>query len=58
MQECASELIIFVTMAAKERCKTNTIRSDDIVETMESLGFDQYVPEVKTCLKRSRETKK
>ena len=57
MQECASELINFVTMAAKERCTSpsaRTIRGEDIVETLKSLGLDPYVPATQAHLRKHR----
>lgn len=58
VQECVSEFISFITSEANDRClqeKRKTVSADDLLEAMESLGFDNYVEPLRTFLRRFRE---
>ena len=46
VQECVSEFISFITSEACDKCNTEnrkTINGDDIVFSLEALGFDNYL---------------
>ncbi|KAK2984217.1 hypothetical protein RJ640_013446 [Escallonia rubra] len=58
IQECASEYISFITAEANERCWTEhrkTITSDDLIQALAKLGFDDQVVALKSYLQRYRE---
>lgn len=57
MQECVSEFISFLTSEAAERCnieKRKTINGEDILYSMQSMGFDNYVNVLKIYLAKLR----
>eukprot|EP00792_Barthelona_sp_PAP020_P004359 TRINITY_DN2074_c0_g1_i1.p1 TRINITY_DN2074_c0_g1~~TRINITY_DN2074_c0_g1_i1.p1 ORF type:complete len:202 (+),score=43.49 TRINITY_DN2074_c0_g1_i1:32-637(+) len=60
VQECASEYVCFITSEASDRCideKRKTITSDDVVFSMNALGFLRYVRLLKIfaiCLKTGK----
>ena len=54
-QECVSEFISFVTCEAVERCKAEkrkTISGEDIIKSLNSLGFDMYAEILTVYLKK------
>ncbi|TMW87014.1 hypothetical protein EJD97_020554 [Solanum chilense] len=58
IQECVSEFIGFVTGEANDRCKLEkrkTITAEDLLWSMNSLGFDDYVEPLTLYLQRYRE---
>nr|WLQ69708.1 NFY protein [Zingiber officinale] len=58
MQECVSEFISFITSEACERCMTlkkKTINGDDVLWSMATLGFEDYVPPLKLYLGKYRQ---
>mmetsp|Transcript_2510 Transcript_2510/g.6450 ORF Transcript_2510/g.6450 Transcript_2510/m.6450 type:complete len:144 (+) Transcript_2510:100-531(+) len=58
VQECVSEFICFITSEASDKCqhdKRKTINGGDLLWSMESLGFDQYVEPLKRYLAKYRE---
>lgn len=60
-QECVSEFISFITSEASDRCnveKRKTINGEDILFSLSNLGFDHYVPILKTYLEKYRESQK
>lgn len=59
VQEYATEFVAYVTYEAAQRCKMEkhkTITGDDIVRTLASLGFENYVEPLKAYLRRYSET--
>ncbi|KMZ69292.1 Nuclear transcription factor Y subunit B [Zostera marina] len=57
VQECVSEFISFITSEASFKCKTEgrrTITGDDVLSSMESLGFEDYVKSLKSYLESYR----
>ncbi|KAL6620734.1 hypothetical protein ACP70R_035873 [Stipagrostis hirtigluma subsp. patula] len=59
IQECVSEFISFITSEASDKCmkeKRKTINGDDLIWSMGTLGFDDYVEPLKLYLKLYRET--
>lgn len=60
-QECVSEFICFITCEACDKCnkeQRKTINGDDILYSMNILGFDHYVPILKEYLDKYRESQK
>lgn len=60
-QECVSEFISFITSEACDRCngdQRKTVNGDDILYAMTNLGFEKYVPILKTYLEKYRESQK
>lgn len=58
VQECVSEFICFVTSEASDKCqhdKRKTINGNDLLWSMDSLGFDKYVEPLKLYLAKYRE---
>nr|WLQ69705.1 NFY protein [Zingiber officinale] len=58
MQECVSEFISFVTSEASDRCqkeKRKTINGDDLLWSMATLGFEDYIEPLKLYLQKYRE---
>ena len=58
MQECVSEFISFITSEASDKCsdeKRKTVNGDDIVWSLNTLGFDNYVNPLKLYLSKYRE---
>lgn len=61
MQECVSEFISFITSEACEKCKTEkrkTINGEDIIFSVNILGFEKYVEILKLYLGKYREALK
>ncbi|XP_006654820.1 nuclear transcription factor Y subunit B-4 isoform X1 [Oryza brachyantha] len=59
VQECVSEFISFITSEASDKClkeKRKTINGDDLIWSMGTLGFEDYVEPLKLYLKLYRET--
>ncbi|PVH61991.1 hypothetical protein PAHAL_3G173000 [Panicum hallii] len=59
VQECVSEFISFITSEASDKCmkeKRKTINGDDLIWSMGTLGFEEYVEPLKHYLKLYRET--
>lgn len=57
IQECASEFIAFLTRLANENCHRecrNIIKPEDILSTMESTGFDNYIEPLTVFLNKHR----
>ncbi|KAE8797494.1 hypothetical protein D1007_27351 [Hordeum vulgare] len=57
-QECVSEFISFITSEASDKCmkeKRKTINGDDLIWSMGTLGFEDYVEPLKSYLKLYRE---
>lgn len=60
-QECISEFISFLTSEASDTCnadKRKTLNGDDILQAMNNLGFDKYVPTLKVYLDKYRDSQK
>ncbi|CAH9091675.1 unnamed protein product [Cuscuta europaea] len=58
VQECVSEFISFVTSEASDKCqkeKRKTINGDDLLWSMATLGFEDYIEPLKVYLTRYRE---
>lgn len=58
IQECVSEFVYFISSEAADKCKCEkrkTINGDDIVRSMESLGFENFSRALKTYLFKYRE---
>ncbi|KAE8778973.1 CCAAT-binding transcription factor A [Hordeum vulgare] len=58
IQECVSEFISFITSEASDKCmkeKRKTINDDDLIWSMGTLGFEDYVEPLKLYLKLYRE---
>lgn len=61
VQECVSEFISFITSEACEKCKIEkrkTINGEDLLASIDVLGFDEYGHLLKLYLKRYREIAK
>ncbi|BAF18297.1 nuclear transcription factor Y subunit B-4 [Oryza sativa Japonica Group] len=59
VQECVSEFISFITSEASDKClkeKRKTINGDDLIWSMGTLGFEDYVEPLKLYLRLYRET--
>ncbi|KAJ1264180.1 hypothetical protein BS78_09G243100 [Paspalum vaginatum] len=59
VQECVSEFISFITSEASDKCmkeKRKTINGDDLIWSLGTLGFEEYVEPLKLYLKLYRET--
>ncbi|CAJ0936508.1 unnamed protein product, partial [Mesorhabditis belari] len=57
VQDCVSEFISFITAEANDRCleeKRKVITSDDLLDALKKLGFDDYVEPMEVFLKRYR----
>ena len=53
VQECVSEFISFITSEACDKCKNEkrkTINGDDLIYSMNQLGFDNYIDILKIYL--------
>ncbi|OAF69323.1 CAAT box DNA-binding protein subunit B [Intoshia linei] len=60
MQECVSEFISFVTSEAGEKCileKRKTINGEDIIHSLATLGFENYVEPLQKFLVQYRQKK-
>lgn len=60
-QECVTEFISFITSEASERCseeKRKTINGDDILNSLNALGFEHYTPILKVYLEKYRGSQK
>jgi histone H3/H4 len=60
-QECVSEFIGFITSEACDKCnqeKRKTINGDDIIYSLNNLGFDHYSGILKIYLEKYREAQK
>lgn len=58
IQECVSEFISFVTSEAAYKCsleKRKTLNGEDILWSMNSLGFDSYAEALKIYLVKFRQ---
>ncbi|KAL6848701.1 hypothetical protein ACP4OV_021284 [Aristida adscensionis] len=58
IQECVSEFISFITSEASDKCmkeKRKTINGEDLIWSMGTLGFEDYVEPLKLYLKLYRE---
>ncbi|KAF8726757.1 hypothetical protein HU200_019229 [Digitaria exilis] len=58
VQECVSEFISFVTSEASDKCmkeKRKTISGEDLIWSLGTLGFEEYVEALKHYLKLYRE---
>ncbi|CAN6331927.1 unnamed protein product [Urochloa humidicola] len=58
VQECVSEFISFITSEASDKCmkeKRKTINGDDLIWSLGTLGFEEYVEPLKHYLKLYRE---
>eukprot|EP01100_Stratorugosa_tubuloviscum_P008996 TRINITY_DN3769_c1_g2_i1.p1 TRINITY_DN3769_c1_g2~~TRINITY_DN3769_c1_g2_i1.p1 ORF type:complete len:126 (-),score=57.56 TRINITY_DN3769_c1_g2_i1:193-570(-) len=58
VRECVSEFISFITSEACEKCqneKRKTINGDDILQAMQTLGFDNYIEPLSIYLSSYRE---
>ncbi|KAE8814234.1 hypothetical protein D1007_08286 [Hordeum vulgare] len=58
IQGCVSEFISFITSEASDKCmkeKRKTINGDDLIWSMGTLGFEDYVQPLKLYLKLYRE---
>ena len=55
IQECVTEFFLFITSEAAEKCnieKRKTITGEDLLNSMECLGFETYLPVLKLFMKR------
>ncbi|KAL2347219.1 hypothetical protein Fmac_001219 [Flemingia macrophylla] len=58
VQECVSEFISFVTGEASDKCqreKRKTINGDDLIWSITTLGFEDYVDPLKSYLQKYKE---
>lgn len=58
VQECVSEFISFVTGEASDKCqreKRKTINGDDVIWSITTLGFEDYVVPLKVYLNKYRD---
>ncbi|KAJ9528488.1 hypothetical protein QJQ45_020530 [Haematococcus lacustris] len=58
VQECVSEFISFITSEASDKCqreKRKTINGDDLLWSMTTLGFEDYVEPLKLYLQKFRQ---
>lgn len=58
VQECVSEFISFITGEASDKCqreKRKTINGDDLLWSMTTLGFEDYIEPLKIYLHKFRE---
>ncbi|KAG0466532.1 hypothetical protein HPP92_018112 [Vanilla planifolia] len=58
VQECVSEFISFITSEASDKCqreKRKTINGDDLLWSMATLGFEEYIEPLKLYLQKYRE---
>uniref|UniRef100_A0A914PEE9 Transcription factor CBF/NF-Y/archaeal histone domain-containing protein n=1 Tax=Panagrolaimus davidi TaxID=227884 RepID=A0A914PEE9_9BILA len=58
IQECITEFFLFITSEAAEKCnneKRKTITGEDLLASMETLGFDNYLPPLRAYLKKFKE---
>nr|CAB3464401.1 unnamed protein product [Digitaria exilis] len=58
VQECVSEFISFVTSEASDKCmkeKRKTISGEDLIWSLGTLGFEEYVEPLKHYFKLYRE---
>ncbi|XP_044973927.1 nuclear transcription factor Y subunit B-4-like [Hordeum vulgare subsp. vulgare] len=58
IQECVSEFISFITSEASDKCmkdKRKTINGDDLIWSIGTLGFEDYVEPLKLYLNLYRE---
>lgn len=58
VQECVSEFICFITSEASDKCqhdKRKTINGNDLIWSLDSLGFENYVDSLKLYLAKYRE---
>ncbi|CAN0311408.1 unnamed protein product [Ectocarpus sp. 13 AM-2016] len=56
-QECVSEFICWITADASDKCqdeKRKTISGEDIITSMNTLGFDDYIEPLKVYLAKYR----
>jgi nuclear transcription Y subunit beta len=61
VQECVSEFISFITSEASDKCqreKRKTINGEDLLWSMSTLGFEEYVEPLKVYLLKYREVEK
>ena len=61
VQECVSEFISFITSEACEKCKNEkrkTINGEDILSSIQVLGFEGYSEILKMYLAKYRESVK
>ncbi|XP_020398603.1 nuclear transcription factor Y subunit B-4 [Zea mays] len=59
IQECVSEFISFITSEASDKCvkeRRKTINGDDIIWSLGTLGFEEYVEPLKIYLNNYQET--
>ncbi|XP_020400222.1 nuclear transcription factor Y subunit B-4 [Zea mays] len=59
IQECISEFVIFHLCRASDKCvkeRRKTINGDDIIWSLGTLGFEEYVEPLKIYLNKYRET--
>ncbi|GMH05811.1 hypothetical protein Nepgr_007651 [Nepenthes gracilis] len=59
VQECVSEFISFITGEASDKCqreKRKTVNGEDLLWSMTTLGFEDYVGPLKIYLQRFRES--
>ncbi|CAJ0587358.1 unnamed protein product, partial [Mesorhabditis spiculigera] len=57
VQDCASEFISFITSHANERClqeRRKVVTSDDLLDALRDLGFDEYIEPMAMFLNRYR----
>ncbi|CAN0464594.1 unnamed protein product, partial [Hapterophycus canaliculatus] len=57
VQECVSEFICWITADASDKCqdeKRKTINGEDIICSMDTLGFDEYIEPLKVYLAKYR----
>ncbi|GAB4845946.1 hypothetical protein Ancab_024952 [Ancistrocladus abbreviatus] len=58
IQECVSEFIGYITTDVKDRCQNEqrkTITAEDVIWSMDKLGFENYIKPLSLYLKRYRE---
>ena len=58
VQECVSEFISFITSEASDKCqreKRKTINGDDLLWSMTTLGFEDYLEPLRAYLAKYRE---
>ena len=58
VQECVSEFISFITSEACEKCKQEkrkTINGEDLLYSINTLGFESYIDILKLYLQKYRD---
>ncbi|KAI3657989.1 hypothetical protein MP638_001813 [Amoeboaphelidium occidentale] len=61
IQECVSEFVLFLSSEAADRClteKRKTISGEDLLWSLQTLGFDNYIEPLRVYLAKFRDQAK